>query len=240
MEALDANPDVAQIARASASVVRRDGQRTVEAEAAQLTGPASVVTADPAWTGESQWSGGAYVQVAAGSRLSWLLPPSDQPVLVEAVINRVPGPGGATTFGAPAGSLGVIRYGGGGAQGNSAAPGALLPVAVPKYVPAGSQSLTARTDRGSGQLDALLVTPLVSNLTTRGDGRTLALLTSVADTDRTLNIALPGRGPTVVSSFDRYGQLTHVVTRTGNGPVTVTVPAGGFAIARRLAAPSTQ
>jgi hypothetical protein len=231
MEALDANPDVALIARASATVVRRDGQRTIEAEAGLLSGPASVVTADPAWTGESQWSGGAYVQVTAGSGVSWRLPQSDQPRLVEAVINRVPGPGGATTFSTPAGSLGVIRYGGGGAQGRSAAPGALLPVAAPRYAPAGDESLTARTDRGRGQLDALLVTPLVSNLTTRGDGHGTALLTSVADTDRSTRISVPGSGPTVVRSFDKYGQLVQVIISTG--PVTVTIPAGGFAIAQR-------
>jgi hypothetical protein len=190
-----------------------------------------VVTPSSAWTGESQWSGGAYVQLGAGSALSWLLPQSDQPRLVEAVINRVPGPGGTTTFSTPAGRLGVIRYGGGGAQGRSAAPGALLPIAIPRYVPAGRPSLTARTDRGPGQLDALLVTPLVSNLTTRGDGHGVALLTSVADTDRSMRISVPGRGPTVAASFDRHGQFISVVT--SSGPVMVTIPAGGFAIVQR-------
>ncbi len=231
MEALDANPDVALVARASATVVRRDGQRTIEAEAGQLSGPASVVTADPAWTGESQWSGGAYVQLAAGSRLSWRLPSTDQPLLVEAVINRVPGAGGVTTFSTPAGPLGVVRYGGGGAQGRSAAPGALLPVAVPRYAPDGSETLTARTDRGRGQLDALLVTPLISNLTTSGDGHGIALLSSVAGADRSMRVSVPGSGPTVARSFDKYGQLVHVLISTG--PVTVTVPAGGFAIVQR-------
>jgi hypothetical protein len=231
MEVLDANPDVALIARASATVVHRDAQRTIEAEAGQLSGPASVVAADPAWTGESQWSGGAYVQLTPGSQLSWRLPSTAQPFLVEAVINRVPGPGGVTTFSTPAGPLGVIRYGGGGSQGRSAAPGALLPIAIPRYAPAGSEALTTRTDRGSGQLDALLVTPLVSNLTARGDGHGIAVLTSVADTDRSLRISVPGSGPTVARSFDTYGKLVRVIISTG--PVTVIVPAGGFAIAQR-------
>src|SRR5450755_3869102 len=44
MEALDADPDVAAIAQASAHVQVRDGQQTIEAEAASLTGPAEVVT----------------------------------------------------------------------------------------------------------------------------------------------------------------------------------------------------
>ena len=96
---------------------------------------------------------------------------------------------------------------------------------------AGSGSLTTRTDRGSGQLDALLITPLVSNLTTRGDGHGIALLSSVADTNRSLRISVPGHGPTVARSFDTYGQLVRVIISTA--PVTVTVPAGGFAIVQR-------
>jgi hypothetical protein len=74
MEALDANPDIAVIAHASAFVVSRNGQRTVEAEGGQLTGSASVVAASPVWTGESQWSGGAYVRLAAGSQVRWVFP----------------------------------------------------------------------------------------------------------------------------------------------------------------------
>jgi hypothetical protein len=231
MQALDANPDVAVIAHAGGSVVRRDGQRTFEAEAGQLSGPASVVAANPAWTGESQWSGGAYVQVTAGSTVSWTLPPAAQPRLVEAVLNRVPGPGGVSVFDTSEGRLGEIRYGGGGAQGVSAAPGALLPITVPRHLPSGADRLIARTEHGGGQLDALLVTPLVSTLITRGDGRGLALLTSVADTRYQLTITVPGTGPTVASSYDGRGRLTDVVI--GQDAITVPVPAGGFAIALR-------
>jgi hypothetical protein len=59
----------------------------------------------------------------------------------------------------------------------------------------------------------------------------MALLTSVADTDRSLRISVPGSDPTVARSFDKYGQLVRIVT--GGGSVTVTVPAGGFAIVQR-------
>jgi hypothetical protein len=57
------------------------------------------------------------------------------------------------------------------------------------------------------------------------------VLTSVADTDRSLRISVPGSGPTVARSFDTYGKLVRVIISTG--PVTVIVPAGGFAIAQR-------
>jgi hypothetical protein len=231
MQALDANPDLAAIARAGAAVVRRDAQRTIEAESATLTGAAVVVAANPAWTGESQWSGGAYVRVATDSKLTWVVPTAAQPRLIEAVINRLPGPGGTTTFATVGGSSDAIQYGGGGSQGVSAAPGALLPVPTTTLLPAGTDTLTATTGYGTGQLDALLVTPLVSTLITSGAGHGVALLASAADTERRLTIDVPGTGPTVASSFDSHGRLVWMVT--GRGPVTVLVPPGGFAIALR-------
>ncbi|MEV4510270.1 hypothetical protein AB0K00_15050 [Dactylosporangium sp. NPDC049525] len=224
MQALDANPDVAAVARAGGPVLRRDGQRVVEAESGTLSGPATVVAADPAWTGESQWSGAAYVQLAAGARLSWTLPAADQPRLVAAVLDRVPGAGGITVF-----EAGTVRYGGGGAQGVSAAPGMLLPVPVANAVPARAGPLTAVTTSGSGRLDALLVTPLVSTLATGGLAHGVTLLASAADTARRLTVGVPGAGRVVASSFDRQGRPVHVVT--GRGAVTVTVPPGGFAVA---------
>jgi hypothetical protein len=113
----------------------------------------------------------------------------------------------------------------------SAAPGALLPITVPRYLPGRADELTARTEGGSGQLDALLVTPLVSTLVLRGDGHGLALLNSVADAQRRLTINVPGTGPTVATSYDSHGRRSSVVI--GEGPITLLVPAGGFAIALR-------
>ena len=191
MEALDANPDVAAIARASASVQFRDGQQTVEAEAASLTGPAEVVQANPVNTGESQWSGGAYVQLATGSTLSWTIPADDQPRLVQAIVNRVPGPGAVSDFTAGTERLGAAQYGGGGAQGISPAPDALLPVTLPGILPATATQLTASTLGGTGQLDAILLTPLIAVLITTGDGRSVALLNSEADTQGARTSACP-------------------------------------------------
>jgi len=122
MLALDAHPELIALARDSAHVVSRDGQRTIEAEAAPLSGPAAVVTPTSAWTGESQWSNGAYVHTDAGSSLTWSVPTNSSPQLVQAVLNRVPGNAGTTTFASPAGNLGTAQFGGGGAQGVSAAP----------------------------------------------------------------------------------------------------------------------
>ena len=153
MEALHASPDAASIALASAHVQSRDGQQTIEAEAASLTGPATVASASPVNTGESQWSGGAYVRLATGSTLSWTIPADDQPRLVQAVVNRVLGPGAVSDFASGTERLGVAQYGGGGAQGISPAPDALLPVTLPGILPANATQLTASTLGGVGQLE---------------------------------------------------------------------------------------
>ena len=225
MLTLDANPDLAALAKAAGPVLVRDGPRTVEAESGRLGGPVSVITPASAWTGESQWSDGAYLQLRAGGQGTWTVPAADRPRLVTAVINRVPGPGGGTAFTSPGRTLGRVEYGGGGAQGVSAAPGALLPVTVPRYLPAGATELTATGVRGSGDLDALLLTPLVSTLVTQR----VVLLSSVADTSLRLTIDVPGAGPAIARSYDLRGRPTGVAG--GRGAFTVDVPAGGFTVA---------
>jgi hypothetical protein len=232
MEALDANPVVAAIALASAHVQFRDGQQTVEAEAASLTGEAEIVQANPVNTGESQWSGGAYVQLATGSTLSWTIPADDQPRLVQAIVNRVPGRGGVSDFAAGTDSLGTAAYGGGGAQGISAAPDALLPVTLPGILPATATQLTAGTLGGPGQLDAVQLTPLIAVLITSGNGHSAALLNSEADAPGTRTVQLPGTGRAVATSYDSQGRQWRVTISAGPA-ITVPVPAGGFAIVQR-------
>jgi len=232
MEALDANPDVAAIALASAHAEFRDGQQTIEAEAASLTGPAAVVPANPVNTGESQWSGGAYVQLATGSTLSWTIRGDDQPRLVQAIVNRVPGPGAISDFAAGTERLGAVPYGGGGAQGVSPVPAALLPVTLPGVLPAGVVQLTATTRGGAGQLDAVLLTPLIAVLVTTGNGHSVALLNSEAGTQAARTVQLPGTGRTVATSYDSHGRQWRVTLSTGS-TMTVQVPPGGFAIAQR-------
>ncbi|MEP7179605.1 MAG: hypothetical protein ABI775_10975, partial [Pseudonocardiales bacterium] len=117
---------MAAIAQASAHVIRRDGQETVEAEAATLTGQAAVVQANPVYTGEAQWSGGAYVQVGGSSGLSWTIPAADQRRLLQAVVNRIQGPAATMLFATSGSRLGRVRFGGGGARGNSATAGRCL------------------------------------------------------------------------------------------------------------------
>ncbi len=228
MQALDAAPDVAATARAATRLVLRDGQRTVEAESGTPSGGATAAPADPVWTGESQWGGGAFVLVTPGSTVTWSLPAAEQPRLVQAVVDVLPGPGAVSTFSVPAGRIGTVGYGGGGAQGVSPAPGALLPGALRRAVGPSAQDLTAITTRGTGRLDALLVTPVVSALVADGDGHSVALLANGSDRTATRTLTLP-RARTVVQAYDRHGRLSAVSTTAG-GMVRVAVPAGGFAI----------
>ncbi|WP_203823256.1 hypothetical protein [Actinoplanes palleronii] len=221
MLALDADRNLAALARAAGPVVSRDGSRAVEAESGQLSGPVTVVTPPSAWTGESQWSGGAHLRVEAAGRVTWTVPAAGQPRRVDAVLNRVPGPGGVTAFD----MLGRVSSGGGGAQGVSAAPGALLPVRVPGTVAAGTGSITATGVRGTSDLDVLLLTPLVSSLVTDR----AVLLSSVAGTTRHLTIDVPGDGAAVARAYDAHGRPAGVTG--GRGAFPVEVPAGGFVVA---------
>jgi len=146
-------------------------------------------------------------------------------------VARVPGPAAVSAFATPDRRLGDVGYGGGGAQGISPTPGALLPVTGSNTLPATATELTAATESGSGQLDAIQLTPLLSTLITDGAGHGVALLNSVADTVRNRTLTVPGTGPTTATSYDSQGQLWRTVT--GTDSVTVTVPAGGFAVVQR-------
>jgi len=85
MQVLDANPDLAALATAAASIRGRDGLTVLEAESGSLYGDSTIVTPPSAWTGESKFSGGTYVAAGPGSTIRWALPASIQPRLVQPV-----------------------------------------------------------------------------------------------------------------------------------------------------------
>ncbi|MGC1213122.1 MAG: hypothetical protein WA890_17875, partial [Micromonospora sp.] len=122
MLALDARPDVAALAR-QGHVVERIGTTTVEAEQAVLTGGATVVTPDSAWTGESFFSGGSYLLMPAGADARWQVPAAAQPQLVLPVVDLRPGSPAVTRWSAVTRgarqALGKVRHGRIGVQGAS-------------------------------------------------------------------------------------------------------------------------
>ena len=231
MQVLDAHPDVAAMAMAASGIVARHGQVVVEADTGSRAGDATVVTPASAWTGESQWSG-TYVAAGAGSTLTWSLPVDDQPRVVQPVVELVPGSTARTTFRAGPVVLGTVRYGAVGAQGNAPSPTQLQPVGLDGVVPTGQSTVTATTAGGTGNLDALLVIPLISQLALQGSGSTTVLLNSVSTQVRYQPVTLPGAGPLVVRTYDRDGRA--VRNPIGRRPSPgVPVAPGGFTIVTR-------
>ncbi|MFC9602534.1 hypothetical protein ACFTTN_03625 [Streptomyces niveus] len=230
MLALDAHPDAAAIARSATTVVDRNGPRIVEAESGKLSGDAKTVRPDSAWTGRSQWSGGSYLELGNGGAASWSVPASNEPRLVQPVVIRTGDRGlGSTRWSDNDGRLGGIDHGRGGEQSEPSEPGALLPVTLARELPAGSDQVSV-TARGSAEVDALLVRPLVTSVA-YGGGQVLTLLHSAARSAQTVPATIPGSGPATVQSYDSRGRLVHEVTDRA-GKVKVRVLPGGFSLVR--------
>lgn len=108
---LDASPDAADLAVSARMIVHRDTTTVVEAEAGQLSDGARVERPESAWTGESQWSGGAFVDSSDGAQLRWEVPASSQARLVQPVVNLVPDPDADDTrWESAGGPLGAIDH----------------------------------------------------------------------------------------------------------------------------------
>jgi len=239
MLALDARPDVARRARLADRRAHVTWQ-LVEAEAGRLGGAATVVTPASAWTGESAWSGGRYVELAPGGRVDAQV---DLPVrggeLVLPVFDRQQVPAGSVgTRHALAGAgAGVVDHGGAGPQGVTAVPGYLdvgTAAVAPASLPAGPATLASvyAGDGRPARLDALLVQPDVEWLVLGGAEGGQALLRSFATADQRRELALPGRGPATVRSYDQAGRLVGTA-RFPSGAVTALVVPGGFTLATR-------
>ncbi len=231
MQVLDAHPDLAALARSSANIRQRDGLQVIEAETGAVSGGASIVTPDPAWTGESLWSGDA-VQVTAGSTVSWQLPAADQPRLVQPVVEQLHGATARTRFTDGGRPLGSVDFGGVGAQGQAQSAGMLMPVALSRTARAGQTTVTATTGGGTGRIDALMVMPEVATLVADGNGAATALLTSKSRSPELRKVALAGSGPASVGVYDSAGRT---IARFAAGGESMTVPVlpGGFTLVTR-------
>jgi hypothetical protein len=233
MLALDENPDVATIAR-TAAISERVGTTTVQAEDAQLAGSAAAVKPASTWTDEAQYGGSGYVALGDGSSVT-LTVPSGPSRLVQPVVDLQPGSTAVTTFRSGAQVLGVVRSGDIGAQGDSPAPGALLPVTLQVTLPAGATEIAATTQASGGDtaiLDAVMLEPLVSRYVLGGGSHGTALLRSGSRTTEGTTVTLPGTGRAQVQAYDGTGRLVGEWSSSAL-TVPVAVPSGGFAILRR-------
>jgi hypothetical protein len=228
---------VAALAR-QGHIVERSGMTTVEAEQAVLTGGATVVTPDSAWTGESSFSGGSYVVMPAGASTHWQVPAAAQPQLVLPVVDLRPGSPAVTEWSTPTRSagqaLGKVRHGRIGAQGTSPAPGALLPAALTGAgeLPSGATERFATSTGGDAVVDAVMLEPLVSRYVIGGGGHTTAMLRSAAHAPRTLTVTVPGSGTAEIETYDAAGVLRRRAYARSTTVTAVVLP-GGFTLIRR-------
>ncbi len=227
MIALDAHPEVAAAAQTMTTLGTQDGVAVVEGEAGVVAGGATVVTPESSWTGESAWSGGAYVQMPAGATGTWTVPASDRPRLVLPVADLVDTDSATLEFSVGGVSLGRIDTGAGGAQGITDAPGSLVPVTLTGMLPAGATEFTAVAsgDGATATLDAVLLIPVVSRLVLSGDGQETVLMHNATDDVRTANVVQDGPGVSMWSSYDRTG--TFVEEGVGNA---IALRPQGFAV----------
>ena len=233
MIALDQHP-VAEEMALTADVVDRQGTLTLQAEDGTFAGNASAVEPASLWTGESLFGGTGYAALGDGGSTTMTLPEHPRS-LVLPVFDLRPGSDAVTTFREDEQTLGRVASGDIGEQGDSPAPGALLPVTVPGTLPAGATALSATTATGAGgpaALDAVMLEPLVSRLVLGGDDHGTALLRSASTTSERAQVQVPGSGTARVATYDGSGHLVAESVSTAR-TVTVSVPAGGFALIRR-------
>ena len=227
MLGLDAHPAAATLA-ASITGYAYDGLTVAEAEAGALAGGAAVVRPPSAWTGAANWSGGAYVTVPAGGRVTVDVSGHDGD-LVHPIVNRRPGSHGTSTYTAIDGRgrrtvLGRVDNGGLGTTGVVQADGLLKPFPLSRELPDGAVSVVVETT-GDLQLDALLLQPVVSSVAyARGTG-TPAVLYANASTS---SASIPARAPGQGWAWTAEGARRNLVGLVAIAPIRL--PGGGFAI----------
>ena len=232
MLALDARPELAAAAR---SRNLRTGQLTwtlFEAESGALRGKAVVVTPPSAWTGESLWSSGKYVEMLPSGRVSVMA------MLVEAgryrllpVFDRQEAPlrSVGTRHRFDNVPLGILWHGGAGAPGISPTSGYLDlgNVGSDRGLAAGPIAIESAYvgDGAAVRLDALLLQPEIERLMLAGDGGSQGLLRSWAAERRMATVDAESDGLTAYV-YDAGGLLVETVS--GSGDLMVPVEAFGF------------
>ena len=232
MLVLDANPELKAKALAINETVSTNGLSVIEAESGTITGSGSVVTPASAWTGESNWSGGAYVGLNAGDTLTIPVPRADQARNVYPIVNQTVESAGNTSWTAGKGTdLGSTPNGGAGDQGITDAPGKLFPFTLERTLPAGATAVAGQTG-GAASVDALLIQPLISSVSVTGPGGDSSLYVSAANETIVWRVDVPQGYILKQQAFDATGKLV-AAGQNSNGTDhsgRVTVAAGGFTV----------
>jgi len=234
MIALDAHPDVAARAVSVTQTTAISGLTTVEAESATST-TGTVVTPESAWTGESQYGGGAYLALARGQKATIALGTGSNAGQLRHIepVTWQPNPGSASSlWSSKLLPLGFVRDRAG-AQGITEVPGVLLPQPTLVPLPAQRDSVTVTGVSGTVALDAVIVRPLLSRLvlgSRDGNGASTELVHSTELVPQRATVGTAGVAATL-RSYDGSGTL--VEERAITGTAKVTVRAGGFVTVAR-------
>jgi len=232
------NDPIASAYLAYSHVDRQDAATKVEAESGALAGGTTVVTPASAWTGEAQWSGGAYVDLPAGaSDTVAVTAPVSGRYFVYIVFDKQQAAAGTVGVNVAVDGVaaGTDDEGGAGAQGVSPNPDLLWidSVAVPQTLGVGAHAVTL-TGLGAmhAKIDAVLLQPAVEDkMLDNGAGGTLALYKSFAGT--TLLRDLPvgaGVDRWFVSAYRSDGRLLLAYPVSATYPHTVFVLPYGYTI----------
>ena len=227
MLALDARPDVAAAATSRNGRVKQVSWALFEAEAGTLRGKALVVSPPSAWTGESLWSGGHYVELLPGGRVTVAatLPEAGRYRLLP-VFDRQEAPlrsiGTRHRFdNVP---LGIVWHGGAGAPGISPTSGYLDigNVGSDRVLAAAAIAIESAYvgEGGAVRLDALLLQPEIERLLLAGEDGRQGLLRSWA-TERRLASVDAGADGLTAYAYDADGRLVETVSGTGSLMVPV-------------------
>ncbi|HEX2370041.1 MAG TPA: hypothetical protein VHM94_12490 [Acidimicrobiia bacterium] len=232
---LDEHPDIA----ARALIAGRETQVTwqlVEAEAGDLSGAAEVVTPPSAWTGESLWSGGAYVSLASGGSVNVavdLLAGDRYRVFGVSERQQIPLRAVELAYELDGVAAGRQPQGGAGPQGITPTPG---------YLGVGQSRTMTMVDAGPGvvsaafagsggeaRLDAVLLQPEIEWLVLGGDGEHQGVLRSFSDRLRHQRIEMGDGGRPEARVYSDLGVLVRTV-RGQSGVVLAPVIPGGFTL----------
>jgi hypothetical protein len=230
MLALDARPDVAAAATLRNARIEHLSWTLLEAEVGALRGDARVVTPPSAWTGESLWSAGRYVELGPGGRvtLAATLPEAGRYRLLPAFDRQEAPPQTiGTRHRLDNVPLGIVWHDGAGPPGVSPTSGYLDigNVGSEQVLPVGPVAIESVYvgDGGAVRLDALLLQPEIERLMLAGAGGRQGLLRSWATDRRLATVDADTQGLTAYV-YDAGGRLVDIVSGTG----TLSVPVEPF------------
>lgn len=205
---LDANRDVARIARSITGLRSFSGLRAIDAEGARLSAGAAVVRPESgAWTGEGNLSGGAYVHLPAGEWVEFEV--TEAGGILHGLVWRQAADAGDAEWEVFRGGrrLWTVRTpaGGAGDPGLTEADGMLVPQLLGGDLPDGPVTVRC-TSRGDVRLDALVIQPAVATAVYDTTTGSAVLYANGTARDRRVAPLAPGSGRAYRSDGAQRGQ----------------------------------